>query len=99
FDIASSNYVPKPRLQCYEVFVRTHGVDADACAMFEDIARNLEAAHALGMTTVLVRPESAPEDAANPLEAPEPVHHVTDDLEGFLRGLLPERPATEMAGP
>jgi putative hydrolase of the HAD superfamily len=99
FDIARSNYVPKPRLQCYEAFVRTHGVDAGASAMFEDIARNLEAAHALGMTTVLVRPQSAPEVGIAPLEAPEHVHHVTDDLEGFLRGLLPERPATEMAGP
>ena len=100
FDIVSSNYVPKPRLQCYEAFVRTHGVDASASAMFEDIARNLEAAHALGMTTVLVRPQGTqPEAPAVSPEPPEHVHHVTDDLEGFLRGLLPERPATEMAGP
>src|SRR5690606_40707332 len=61
-------------------------------AMFEDLAHNLEAPHALGMTTVLVcqdarwfadepdgkRP-ARPDDAHG-----EHIHHITDDLAGFL---------------
>ena len=41
----------------YERFLARHGVDPAKAAMFEDLARNLEAPHALGMTTVLVVPE------------------------------------------
>ena len=60
--------------------------------MFEDLARNLEAPHALGMTTVLVVPEGTREvfredwelqgrDAAH-------VDHLTDDLTGFLQRIM-----------
>ena len=91
FDIVSSNYVPKPRPQCYDLFVKAHGVDTKVSAMFEDIAHNLEAPHALGMTTVLVMPQSthaAVRRRSEMVEPPAHVHHMTDDLEGFLRGLL-----------
>ncbi len=59
--------------------------------MFEDIARNLEAPHALGMTTVLV--VSAENRDAQHLNATtggtaqDHVHHVTNDLAAFLGGL------------
>jgi putative hydrolase of the HAD superfamily len=95
FDIASSNYVPKPRPQCYDAFIKSHGIDARASAMFEDIARNLEVAHALGMTTVLVHCQAIMDAAAQPRPAiadlPAHVHHLTDDLEAFLRGLSAAR--------
>ncbi len=56
--------------------------------MFEDLARNLEVPHALGMTTVLVVPEGARVVLREDWElagrdAPH-VDHVTDDLAGFL---------------
>ena len=54
FDICDADYVPKPTAGCYEHFLKVHGVSAPLSAMFEDIPRNLEAPHALGMTTVLV---------------------------------------------
>ncbi len=59
--------------------------------MFEDLARNLEVPHALGMTTVLVVPEGArvvlrEEWELAGRDAPH-VDHVTDDLAGFLRGI------------
>jgi putative hydrolase of the HAD superfamily len=59
--------------------------------MFEDIARNLEAPHALGMTTVLVvSPENRDAEhlnrASGGLAQPH-IHHVTDDLASFLAGL------------
>ena len=70
-------------------------VDPKRAAIFEDLARNLEVPHALGMTTVLVVPEGArvvlrEEWELAGREAPH-VDHVTDDLAGFLRGIVAER--------
>ncbi len=57
FDIAAADLDPKPLPQVYDRFLARHGVDPRRAAMFEDLARNLEVPHALGMTTVLVVPE------------------------------------------
>ena len=57
FDIAAADLDPKPLPQVYERFLKRHHVDPERAAMFEDLARNLETPHALGMTTVLVVPE------------------------------------------
>jgi putative hydrolase of the HAD superfamily len=95
FDIVAANLEPKPFRQTYDRFLALHGVDPRKAAMFEDLARNLEVPHALGMTTVLVVPppdkmvvregwEFAGRDAAH-------VDHVTDDLAGFLRTMPPAR--------
>jgi putative hydrolase of the HAD superfamily len=91
FDIRAAELEPKPRPQVYERFLARHDVDPNKSALFEDLARNLEVPHALGMTTVLVVPEGARvvlrEDwELAGREAPH-VDHVTDDLAGFLRGL------------
>jgi putative hydrolase of the HAD superfamily len=91
FDIKAADFEPKPQAVVYERFLARHGVDPKTAAIFEDLARNLEVPHALGMTTVLVVPEGARvvlreewelagRDAAH-------VDHVTDDLAGFLRGI------------
>jgi putative hydrolase of the HAD superfamily len=57
--------------------------------MFEDLARNLAAPHALGMTTVLVVPDGQREVFRETWElegrGEAHVDHVTDDLAGFLR--------------
>jgi len=59
--------------------------------MFEDIARNLEVPHEIGMTTVWVRPgihgperhhQISHEGAGGPH-----IHHVTDELTGFLNAV------------
>jgi putative hydrolase of the HAD superfamily len=94
FDIADADYVPKPTASCYEHFCRAHEVMPAAAAMFEDIPVNLEAPHALGMTTVLVH---SPVNSDRPvqqlikgwLEPPAHVHHMTHDLAGFLAGVGP----------
>lgn len=90
-DIISANYMPKPNLAVYDGFLEAHGVHADKAAMFEDLARNLEAPHRLGMTTVLVIPKSTEPVIREQWEqeghdAPH-VDHVTDDLADFLRGI------------
>jgi putative hydrolase of the HAD superfamily len=89
FDIAAADLDPKPLPQVYDRFLKRHGVDAARAAMFEDLARNLETPHALGMTTVLVVPEGTREVFREDWElegrnAPH-VDYVTDDLTGFLR--------------
>ena len=88
FDIAAADLDPKPLPQVYDRFLKKHGVDPKRAAMFEDLARNLEVPHALGMTTVLVVPEGSREVFREDWElqgrdAPH-VDHVTDDLAGFL---------------
>jgi putative hydrolase of the HAD superfamily len=91
FDIAAAELEPKPRPRVYERFLARHRVDPQKAAIFEDLARNLEVPHALGMTTVLVVPERTREVFREEWElsgrdAPH-VDHVTDDLAGFLRSV------------
>ena len=58
FDIRAAELEPKPRPVVYERFLARHDVDPKKAAIFEDLARNLEVPHALGMTTVLVVPQA-----------------------------------------
>lgn len=89
-DIADSAYEPKPRHGAYERFLTRARLAPERAVMFEDIARNLEAAHSLGMVTVLVdSAEHHPDQefglTGNGAEAH--VDYVTDDLTGFLNAL------------
>jgi putative hydrolase of the HAD superfamily len=93
FDIKAAEFEPKPQARVYDRFLKQHGIDPARAAIFEDLSRNLEVPHALGMTTVLVVPEGAGVVLREDWElagrdAPH-VDHVTDDLAGFLRGLGP----------
>ena len=84
FDIADAEYVPKPEPWIYGKVVERHGLNPARTVMIEDIARNLEPAAALGMTTVWVSPGPRPE----PLEADFGyVDHVADDLVAWLEGV------------
>jgi putative hydrolase of the HAD superfamily len=95
FDIVAGELEPKPFRQTYDRFLARHGVDAGKAAMFEDLARNLEVPHALGMTTVLVVPERSREVVREgwELEGHDAIHvdHVTDDLAGFLERIVAQR--------
>jgi putative hydrolase of the HAD superfamily len=88
FDIVAAELEPKPFPQTYDRFLARHHVDPRRAAMFEDLARNLEVPHALGMITTLVVPEKTREVFREgwELEGREAAHvdHVTDDLAGFL---------------
>ncbi len=81
FDIIAADYVPKPERSTYEVFVREHNVDPTRAVMLEDIARNLEPAHAMGMTTVWIR--SKHDHSAMGADGNH-VHHVIEDLVEWL---------------
>ena len=89
FDIMAAELEPKPRPAVYERFLVRHNVDPSRAAIFEDLARNLEVPHALGMITILVVPKGAgvvlrEEWELAGRDAPH-VDHVTDDLAHFLR--------------
>jgi putative hydrolase of the HAD superfamily len=86
FDVAAAEFLCKPDPDCYRRMMEAHGVTPTAAALFEDTLINLPPAAALGMTTILVTPLENP---ATPVPAPSPegpVHYVTDDLPGWLRG-------------
>ena len=84
--------MPKPRASRYDQFLTAHGVEAAAAAMFEDMPHNLEAPHALGMTTVLVRStffdHPSQRGIAEWRALPAHVHYITGDLTGFLGDIL-----------
>lgn len=58
FHIAAADYVPKPAPQTFERMMRAHAVDPAETCFFEDSAKNLAPAAAVGMTTVLVGPHA-----------------------------------------
>ncbi|WP_167647620.1 pyrimidine 5'-nucleotidase [Mameliella alba] len=78
YGVEDAGYTPKPRPEAFERIFARDGLDPAVAAMFEDDPRNLAAPHAMGMRTVHVAPEAAPADH---------IHHHTDDLVAFLRGL------------
>ena len=92
FDIVAAELEPKPAQKTYERFLARHDVDVAKAAIFEDLARNLEAPHALGMTTVLVVPggtrEVFREDWELEGRGERHVDHLTDDLTEFLEQIL-----------
>jgi putative hydrolase of the HAD superfamily len=95
FDIVAAGLDPKPLPQTYDRFLAAHRVDPARAAMFEDLARNLDVPHKLGMTTVLVVPSGTREVFRQDweLEGRDASHvdHVTDDLTGFLERIAASR--------
>ena len=87
FDIVAAEYRPKPEPAPYDELVRRFDVQPDRAVMVEDIARNLEPAHALGMTTVWIRSDHHWSGGS---EDDPFIHHVIDDLMDWL---------TAVAGP
>ena len=88
FDIHALDYIhPKPTREAYERFVRASSVVPHRAAMFDDLPNNLETAHALGMTTVLVHgltDHPQHQAIAGWTEPPAHIHHRTDSLPPFL---------------
>ena len=92
FDIVAAEFEPKPHRGPYERFVERFEVDPAHSAMFEDLPRNLEVPHTLGMLTVLVTgKEKLPDDRSAWEVAGDErdhIHHITDDLAGFLADII-----------
>jgi putative hydrolase of the HAD superfamily len=86
WDIRTIAFKPKPQAEAYESVVAVAGLNCSQSAMFEDIARNLVPARALGMTTVWLQSD-APWGKHGPLMdvAAGDVDHQTDNLAQFLQ--------------
>ena len=80
FHIEAAELVPKPRPEAFDRLMRAHDVRPRTSAFFEDLERNLEPAHHLGMTTVLV--------GAFPEPRAPYVDHVAPELVPFLETAL-----------
>ena len=93
FDIVAAGMTPKPAPATYDMFVALHKVVGPHAAMFEDMARNLAAPKALGMTTVLIVPRNFQPTFSEIWEqdalGEDDVDYVTDDLRGFLEAVAP----------
>ena len=89
FDIVAGDYLPKPEALTYRRFFERHAIEPKRSAMFEDLERNLEPAHAAGMRTVLVTPRHGQADHRDGWEKAGPaqpyIDFVTDELATFLR--------------
>lgn len=89
FDIHAFEYEPKPARKAYDVVLERTNITPARSAFFEDIARNLEIPHQLGMTTILVTSHNNEDGALiNRLNGDDNgahyVHHTTDNISGFL---------------
>jgi putative hydrolase of the HAD superfamily len=91
FDIVAADLTPKPARETYDRFLAAHGVDGSRAAMFEDLARNLVEAKAVGMSTILIVPGAFESDYIEAWEQDGHedghVDYTTDDLAGFLSAL------------
>lgn len=95
FDIVAADLQPKPQRVAYDLCLARHAIEPKTAAMFEDLARNLEVPHALGMRTVLVVPNGTREVFRDAWElegrADPHIEHVTDNLAVFLE-TIPANP-------
>jgi putative hydrolase of the HAD superfamily len=87
WDIHTIGFVPKPQPNAYAKIVAVGGFAPAKAAMFEDTARNLVPAHALGMTTVFIRSDTrwsiqGPQVSATPHQN---FSYEIDDLADFLQ--------------
>lgn len=85
FDIHAAELEPKPKREVYDKFIADHEVDPNRAVMFEDMARNLKPAHALGMATVWVNTGNIWGQADHD---PSFIHAETETLTDWLHGFL-----------
>ncbi len=81
FAIDNADLFPKPQRESFDRLIARYAIEPARAVMVEDTPRNLVPAHALGFKTVLIHPEPAS-------DFPEHIHHATDCVKAFLRGVL-----------
>lgn len=90
FDIRAAQFTPKPARSAYELFIAQYDIEPTRAVMFDDLEKNLLVPHEMGMATVHVVPDGAyvPVDRDHwefsRADGHPHIHHVTDDLVGFL---------------
>jgi putative hydrolase of the HAD superfamily len=89
WDIRTIGFRPKPDPVAYDIVLSGAGIEPSRAAMFEDAARNLVPAHALGMTTVLLRngSEWSKQGPSFPVASDAHIDHEIGDLAHFLHAI------------
>ena len=89
WDIRTIGFQPKPDPAAYDSVVAAAGITPAKAAMFDDIARNLVPAHALGMTTVWLQTDAAwaRQGPEFPVASAGHIDHETADLTVFLNSI------------
>jgi putative hydrolase of the HAD superfamily len=89
WDIRTIGFAPKPDPAAYDRVTARAGIAPKSAAMFDDIARNLVPAHALGMTTVWLKTDNdwAAHGPEFPVASAGHIDHETADLTVFLNGI------------
>ena len=82
FDIVDSEFYPKPSMEPYKKIIENYNIEPEYCIFFEDIARNLQPAHELGMKTVWIKNK---EPWAAEYSDAEFINYRTDNLANFLK--------------
>jgi putative hydrolase of the HAD superfamily len=90
YDIEAVGLAPKPTQRAYERLIAAAQIEPKRSLFIEDTLRNLEPAHALGFTTVLVGPVHPGGHVAY-------VDHWAHDLKSFLREALDGQSQTALA--
>ena len=88
FDIAAAGWIPKPAIESYRALCEAHAINPARAVMIDDIARNLEPAAALGMTTVWMRTDA---EWAQGIDPEAHIHHVTGDLLAWVEDAIGQR--------
>lgn len=88
-DIQACQYIPKPDPAGYAALCSVHDVDPTRAVFFEDMARNLRPAKAIGMTTVWVNNGS---EGGGHGHHSDYIDFETDHLTPFLADIIGERP-------
>ena len=87
WDIRTVGYRPKPDVDGYRFVLEQSSIQPARAAMFEDAARNLVPAHALGMTTVWLKNGSmwSKQGPEHPVPEARHIHYEIEDLPEFLQ--------------
>lgn len=95
FDLQDMNLIPKPKREAYTAFLERNDVDPATAVMFDDLDKNLVVPAEMGMSTVqVVSVDGYEHELVEKWELAQStgphVHHVTDDLAGFLSTCSPK---------
>jgi putative hydrolase of the HAD superfamily len=86
-DIRAMDYVPKPNPAAYAALCKRHAIDPARALFVEDMARNLEPAKALGMTTVWI--DNGSERGTHGAD-PAFIDYRAEDIGQWLKTILGE---------
>jgi putative hydrolase of the HAD superfamily len=85
-DARAMNFIPKPRPDAYRALIERCAVAPSRAALFDDSARNLVPARALGMTTIWFN-NGRGQSHWTIEDADSHIDHQTSDLVAFLRSI------------